>query len=81
MTPQRGTGNLQRSKASVHALSSLTAAIPPVQFSAATQSPVSVLRLPLSATAGKQTWGNLPGAALSLAIAEAASAAGASPCC
>ncbi|MBF8693206.1 transcription-repair coupling factor [Pseudomonas fulva] len=38
---------------------------------------MSVLRLPqLSATAGKQTWGNLPGAALSLAIAEAASSAG-----
>ncbi|MCF5223638.1 transcription-repair coupling factor, partial [Pseudomonas syringae] len=35
-----------------------------------------VLRLPLlSAAAGKQHWGNLPGAALSLAIAEAASAA------
>jgi transcription-repair coupling factor (superfamily II helicase) len=35
---------------------------------------VSVLRLPsLPATAGKQHWGNLPGAALSLAIAEAAS--------
>ncbi|WP_306580432.1 CarD family transcriptional regulator, partial [Pseudomonas sp.] len=38
---------------------------------------MSVLRLPqMSATAGKQTWGNLPGAALSLAIAEAASSAG-----
>jgi transcription-repair coupling factor (superfamily II helicase) len=37
---------------------------------------VSVLRLPsLPATAGKQHWGNLPGAALSLAIAEAASSA------
>ncbi|MDP3978662.1 MAG: transcription-repair coupling factor [Pseudomonas sp.] len=37
---------------------------------------MSVLRLPsLPATAGKQHWGNLPGAALSLAIAEAASAA------
>lgn len=37
--------------------------------------PVSVLRLPpLPTTAGKQHWGNLPGAALSLAIAEAASA-------
>ncbi len=37
---------------------------------------VPVLRLPsLPATAGKQHWGNLPGAALSLAIAEAASAA------
>jgi transcription-repair coupling factor (superfamily II helicase) len=37
---------------------------------------VPVLRLPLlPAKAGKQTWGNLPGAALSLAIAEAASAA------
>ncbi|WP_122845793.1 transcription-repair coupling factor [Pseudomonas viridiflava] len=35
-----------------------------------------VLRLPLlSAAAGKHHWGNLPGAALSLAIAEAASAA------
>ncbi|WP_272940867.1 CarD family transcriptional regulator, partial [Pseudomonas savastanoi] len=35
-----------------------------------------VLRLPhLSAAAGKQHWGNLPGATLSLAIAEAASAA------
>ncbi|SHL77552.1 transcription-repair coupling factor [Phytopseudomonas punonensis] len=35
-----------------------------------------VLRLPsLPATAGKQHWGNLPGAALSLAVAEAASAA------
>ncbi|VTM09403.1 transcription-repair coupling factor [Pseudomonas aeruginosa] len=38
--------------------------------------PVSVLRLPnLPAAAGKQHWGNLPGAALSLAIAEAASSA------
>ncbi len=38
--------------------------------------PLSVLRLPpLPAAAGKQHWGNLPGAALSLAIAEAASAA------
>ncbi|MFI8744142.1 transcription-repair coupling factor [Pseudomonas sp. NPDC077186] len=37
----------------------------------------SVLRLPsLPASAGKQQWGNLPGAALPLAIAEAASAAG-----
>nr|WP_153921099.1 transcription-repair coupling factor [Pseudomonas sp. JG-B] len=37
--------------------------------------PVSVLRLPpLPSAAGKQHWGNLPGAALSLAIAEAASA-------
>nr|WP_251701821.1 transcription-repair coupling factor [Pseudomonas boanensis] len=37
--------------------------------------PVSVLRLPpLPAAAGKQQWGNLPGATLSLAIAEAASA-------
>ncbi|TWC38976.1 transcription-repair coupling factor [Pseudomonas sp. SJZ079] len=37
---------------------------------------MSVLRLPsLPAIAGKQHWGNLPGAALSLAIAEAASAA------
>ncbi|OWJ91730.1 transcription-repair coupling factor [Metapseudomonas furukawaii] len=37
---------------------------------------MSVLRLPpLPAAAGKQHWGNLPGAALSLAIAEAASAA------
>jgi transcription-repair coupling factor (superfamily II helicase) len=36
---------------------------------------VSVLRLPpLPSAAGKQHWGNLPGAALSLAIAEAASA-------
>ena len=36
----------------------------------------SVLHLPkLPAAAGKQHWGNLPGAALSLAIAEAASAA------
>ncbi|GAB7529848.1 transcription-repair coupling factor [Pseudomonas sp. 3A(2025)] len=35
-----------------------------------------VLRLPhLPAAAGKQHWGNLPGAALSLAIAEAANAA------
>ncbi|UQY35288.1 transcription-repair coupling factor [Pseudomonas fulva] len=35
-----------------------------------------VLRLPsLPATAGKQHWGNLPGAALSLAIAEAATCA------
>ena len=34
-----------------------------------------VLRLPLLPTAtGKQHWGNLPGAALSLAIAEEASA-------
>ena len=38
---------------------------------------MSVLRLPsLPASAGKQQWGNLPGAALSLAIAEAASNAG-----
>lgn len=38
--------------------------------------PVSVLQLPkLPGTAGKQHWGNLPGAALSLAVAEAASAA------
>ncbi len=37
---------------------------------------MSVLRLPtLPAASGKQHWGNLPGAALSLAIAEAASAA------
>ncbi len=37
---------------------------------------VSVLRLPtLPAATGKQHWGNLPGAVLSLAIAEAASAA------
>lgn len=37
---------------------------------------MSVLRLPsLPASSGKQTWGNLPGAALSLAIAEAANAA------
>jgi len=37
---------------------------------------VPVLRLPsLPATAGKQHWGNLPGAALSLAIAEAATCA------
>ncbi|MCY1274094.1 Transcription-repair-coupling factor [compost metagenome] len=37
--------------------------------------PASVLRLPpLPSIAGKQHWGNLPGAALSLAIAEAASA-------
>ncbi|MET1080257.1 MAG: transcription-repair coupling factor [Pseudomonas sp.] len=37
---------------------------------------MSVLRLPtLPAVSGKQTWGNLPGAALSLAVAEAASAA------
>ncbi|MFG5861874.1 transcription-repair coupling factor [Metapseudomonas sp. CR1201] len=36
---------------------------------------MSVLRLPpLPSAAGKQQWGNLPGAALSLAIAEAASA-------
>ncbi|WP_041770619.1 transcription-repair coupling factor [Metapseudomonas resinovorans] len=36
---------------------------------------MSVLRLPsLPTAAGKQHWGNLPGAALSLAIAEAASA-------
>ncbi|UPQ81588.1 transcription-repair coupling factor [Pseudomonas knackmussii] len=35
---------------------------------------MSVLRLPpMPAASGKQTWGNLPGAALSLAIAEAAS--------
>ncbi|MHA5868730.1 hypothetical protein ACVSMD_40370, partial [Pseudomonas aeruginosa] len=34
---------------------------------------MSVLRLPsLPASAGKQHWGNLPGAALSLAVAEAA---------
>ncbi|MCL7461656.1 transcription-repair coupling factor [Pseudomonas sp. NW5] len=38
---------------------------------------MTVLRLPsLPAAAGKQHWGNLPGAAQSLAIAEAASAAG-----
>ncbi len=38
--------------------------------------PVSVLHLPkLPGAAGKQHWGNLPGAALSLAVAEAASAA------
>ncbi|MGA4603920.1 transcription-repair coupling factor, partial [Ectopseudomonas hydrolytica] len=38
---------------------------------------MSVLRLPsLPASAGKQQWGNLPGAAMSLAIAEAASNAG-----
>ena len=38
---------------------------------------MSVLRLPtLPSAAGKQHWGNLPGAALPLAIAEAASAAG-----
>lgn len=38
---------------------------------------MSVLRLPsLPASAGKQQWGNLPGAALSLTIAEAASDAG-----
>ena len=38
--------------------------------------PVSVLQLPkLPGAAGKQHWGNLPGAALSLAIAEAASSA------
>ncbi len=37
---------------------------------------MTVLRLPsLPASAGKQHWGNLPGAAQSLAIAEAASAA------
>jgi len=37
---------------------------------------VSVLRLPpMPAASGKQTWGNLPGAALSLAIAESASRA------
>jgi transcription-repair coupling factor (superfamily II helicase) len=37
---------------------------------------VSVLRLPpLPATTGKQHWGNLPGAALSLAVAEAANSA------
>jgi len=37
---------------------------------------VSVLRIPaLPAAAGKQTWGNLPGAALSLAVAEAAARA------
>jgi transcription-repair coupling factor (superfamily II helicase) len=37
---------------------------------------VSVLQLPkLPGAAGKQHWGNLPGAALSLAVAEAASAA------
>ncbi|WP_252271513.1 transcription-repair coupling factor [Pseudomonas subflava] len=37
---------------------------------------MSVLQLPkLPGAAGKQHWGNLPGAALSLAIAEAASAA------
>ncbi|SDH44375.1 transcription-repair coupling factor [Pseudomonas panipatensis] len=37
---------------------------------------MSVLRIPaLPAAAGKQTWGNLPGATLSLAIAEAAAPA------
>ncbi len=37
---------------------------------------MSVLRLPpMPAASGKQTWGNLPGAALSLAIAESASRA------
>ncbi|WP_312247404.1 transcription-repair coupling factor [Stutzerimonas nitrititolerans] len=37
---------------------------------------MSVLRLPpMPAASGKQTWGNLPGAALSLAIAESASSA------
>ena len=37
---------------------------------------MSVLQLPkLPGAAGKQHWGNLPGAALSLAVAEAASAA------
>ncbi|QLF94325.1 transcription-repair coupling factor [Pseudomonas sp. ABC1] len=37
---------------------------------------MSVLRLPsMPAASGKQHWGNLPGAALSLAIAEAASSA------
>ncbi|MDF3931003.1 transcription-repair coupling factor [Pseudomonas citronellolis] len=37
---------------------------------------MSVLRIPtLPAAAGKQAWGNLPGAALSLAIAEAAAPA------
>ena len=70
------------SQASIHALWSLTAGTVTgtIGLFAATlgvQSPVSVLRLPqMSATAGKQTWGNLPGAALSLAIAEAASSAG-----
>ncbi len=69
-------------QASVHVLSNLTAGTVTgtIDLFAATlgvQSPVSVLRLPqMSATAGKQTWGNLPGAALSLAIAEAASSAG-----
>jgi Transcription-repair coupling factor (superfamily II helicase) len=51
----------------------------PLQFPAFChdrEPPVSVLRLPsLPASAGKQQWGNLPGAALSLAIAEAASTA------
>ena len=37
--------------------------------------PVTLRLPPLPATAGKQHWGNLPGAALSLAIAEAASTA------
>ncbi|MBA1235109.1 transcription-repair coupling factor [Stutzerimonas nitrititolerans] len=37
---------------------------------------MSVLRIPpMPAASGKQTWGNLPGAALSLAIAESASSA------
>jgi transcription-repair coupling factor (superfamily II helicase) len=58
---------------------SLTAPITPAtigaQFSRVAL-PVPVLRLPkLPAASGKQHWGNLPGAALSLAIAEAASSA------
>jgi transcription-repair coupling factor (superfamily II helicase) len=45
-------------------------------FSPGAVTPVSVLHLPkLPGAAGKQHWGNLPGAALSLAVAEAASAA------
>ena len=37
---------------------------------------MSVLRLPKLPATGRQSWGNLPGAARSLAIAEAASASG-----
>ncbi len=61
-------------------LSPLTVNVPLVTIgpfiSPGAATPVSVLQLPkLPGAAGKQHWGNLPGAALSLAVAEAASAA------
>lgn len=67
----------QRSRLSSLTAGTVTGTIGVFAATLGVQSPVSVLRLPhMSATAGKQTWGNLPGAALSLAIAEAASNAG-----